>query len=264
LLLTQCTIQKRHYNRGFHIDWHTAQKAPQKAKNAKNNPIDLGLSPVNGLDRKFVDSEKDQPEVPPFLRTVSSLDQLLPELTKRKWNVNKREIGDKPDLNTPDSTCDRIILLNGDELVVRVSRVVGDSVEYTACSDSDTTKSMLAKSEIFVIRFSDGKKWVMWSQGSDSASQSNAIEGERPMHTLAILSFVFSMLGILSLIALYWFGGIGFIIGTLTGMTMGIIALVQMKQNPGKYRGKGFAILGLIIGPAFIAISFLILFLLWF
>ena len=58
------------------------------------------------------------------------------------------------------------------------------------------------------------------------------------LNTLALLSFIF---GILSLFILAIPFGVAAVV-------CGIIAIVQMESSPGVYKGKGFAIVGLIIG----------------
>ena len=58
------------------------------------------------------------------------------------------------------------------------------------------------------------------------------------LNTLALLSFIF---GVLSLFIL------GLPLG-IAAVVCGMIALIQMEKNPTVYKGKGFAIVGLVIG----------------
>src|SRR5690554_708757 len=60
----------------------------------------------------------------------------------------------------------------------------------------------------------------------------------RRLNTLALLSFVF---GVLSFFIL----GLPF---GVAAVVLGIIGIVQIENNPTQYKGKGFAIIGLIIG----------------
>ena len=49
--------------------------------------------------------------------------------------------------------------------------------------------------------------------------------------------------------------------GVLTGpvaITLGIISLVQMKNNPGKFSGKGMAIAGIVSGSLYFVLLALI------
>jgi hypothetical protein len=76
----------------------------------------------------------------------------------------------------------------------------------------------------------------------------------RPNQSLAIASLI---LGILSTTL-----GLCCYFGILTGpisLVLGIIALVQIKNDPAKYGGKGFAIGGIVAGGLYFAILALII-----
>jgi hypothetical protein len=75
-----------------------------------------------------------------------------------------------------------------------------------------------------------------------------------PQQNLAIASLV---LGILS-ITVGWCCSFGILTGPIA-LVLGIVALVQIKNDPAKYGGKGFAIGGIVTGGLYFVILALII-----
>ena len=84
---------------------------------------------------------------------------------------------------------------------------------------------------------------TLWNQ-QVGATTVNVTEAERPNKTLAIVSLVCGLLGLLF---------IGIIVGAV-GVVTGAIALKKIKENPNNYGGRGMAIGGLALS----SIAFLI------
>lgn len=59
---------------------------------------------------------------------------------------------------------------------------------------------------------------------------------------MSLLSMIFGIVGIVTT-----FVYIGWALLT-AAVVLGIIGLVKIKKNPGKFKGKGFAIAGIILG----------------
>ncbi len=79
----------------------------------------------------------------------------------------------------------------------------------------------------------------------------------KPQQSLAVASMV---LGIVS-ITIGWCCSFGILTSPIA-LVMGIVALVQIKNDPAKYGGKGFAIGGIAMGALYFAI-FLVIILLY-
>lgn len=113
-------------------------------------------------------------------------------------------------------------------------------------------KPPLKKKPAYLLRLADG-------------------EPEKKMNTMALLSFVFAIAGVLLflVLALTPFP-LGFAPLTLvvTSIVLGFMGLSEIKKNPEKYKGKGLAIAGIVISFAglfiFIAFVILVLFLVFF
>jgi len=65
------------------------------------------------------------------------------------------------------------------------------------------------------------------------------------------------VLGIVS-ITIGWCCSFG-ILTSPVALVMGIVALVQIKNDPAKYGGKGFAIGGIIMGALYVAIFLVVI-----
>lgn len=70
-----------------------------------------------------------------------------------------------------------------------------------------------------------------------------------PNHSLAIVSLVLSILGLISVLP---------VIGSIGAVITGYIALDEIRKNPSQYSGENLARAGLILGWIGIAIVFLL------
>ncbi len=89
-------------------------------------------------------------------------------------------------------------------------------------------------------------------------TESTQLKAQGAVHVLAIVSFILSMLGLLPVLPL---------IGSIAGIVTGVIARKEIRLQPDRYSGDGFAkaaiILGWIgIGLALLAVLGVLLFLL--
>jgi hypothetical protein len=71
---------------------------------------------------------------------------------------------------------------------------------------------------------------------------------QKEQNLFALLSFIFSMVGIL--IPLF----------TIPGIILGFISLKQIKEEPEHYTGKGFGIAGIAVGFSILGFYLLIIF----
>jgi hypothetical protein len=93
-------------------------------------------------------------------------------------------------------------------------------------------------------------------ENSTRPSDQNESENELPMEPMGNLSFIFGIIGIPG-----FFVGIGLLF-SIAAIVLGAMSLSVHKNNPGKYRGKEKAKIGLWLGiiPIALLVLFLILF----
>ena len=148
---------------------------------------------------------------------------------KAAINSNSKEAKlEVPKTGSPDLTL-------ADRKTTRKSGFVQQSVELEGSMEASisSTPDLKAKST-----------FQNYLSINNSVKQSNTFSADpdyyapKRLSTLALLSFIFGVLSI-------------FILGLPFGVAavvLGILGIVQIEKNPSMYKGKGFAIIGLIIG----------------
>jgi len=64
-------------------------------------------------------------------------------------------------INTFDEECDNIILKDGEEISAKVIEVTPDLIKYKKCNNLDGPLFSINKSEVMMIRYSDGTKDII-------------------------------------------------------------------------------------------------------
>jgi Domain of unknown function (DUF4190) len=225
-----CSIQKRRYNNGFHVEWFHSSPSKPVVK-----PKSIPLAIVDSIPTISFDHIND-------LQTgLSSFDRL----DILGWQSHSDSV-----------KCDIMVLRNGDEVDVKVIEVGERLVKYKMCNNLDGPIFTKRSSEIFMLKYPNGTKTVM-SNTKEETEQSVVDErvvrsgSSRPsdsrrdldnprkvINASALISLLASMVGI-------------FIFGIPMGIVaviFGLVGLGKIINNPDDYSGKGFAIAGLILG----------------
>lgn len=235
-LLVSCSVTKRQHLSGYNIEWHKHKKdligsrIVLESKKLKSDSI---------LNLPQYEIMKDEKSHLLLASSNSSLKDELNSISKIERNVifNKNEI------------CDLIIMKDGQEIKCKVSEIGVNEIKDKKCDNLNGPIYSISKSEVLLIQYANGSKDIIKSNeqkqtGTSSSSDNSNIKN----HPLAIASFVCSLLGWLLL-------GIG----TILGIIFGAIALKKIKEDPTKFKGRGFALAGLIIGLAVMLIVLLVL-----
>lgn len=110
-------------------------------------------------------------------------------------------------------------------------------------SERELKPNVQSKEEKLIARNIERVK-KMISKSSPPVAEKKA---DTKYHWASITSFVFGVLGILSPIV---FG--------LIALTLGLVSLSAIKHNEDRYKGRGYAIAGLVLGAFWIFIVFLL------
>lgn len=149
---------------------------------------------------------------------------------------------------TPSGRCETIFMRNGDEISAKVIEVGVTEVRFKLCTMPDGPDFIKSKSDIFMIRYTDGTKDVF----KESAPVIPDVPREQPKsnnNSLSVLSLTFSILGIYPLT----------ILGSLVGLITGIIYL---RKNPFEAPGspsRKRAVAGVIISSVILILFGLLL-----
>lgn len=144
----------------------------------------------------------------------------------------------------PEQTpCDEIIFRNGDILSAKVEEISPEEIKYRKCDHLDGPLYTCEKTDVFMIRYSNGKTEVFKQaeeqvERKDSSETNNTYDGPRRADPVAIFGFVCSLASLLIL---------PFVLGAL-GIIFGTISLARQASDPQRYSGKALAIAALVIG----------------
>ena len=222
ILSSSCTVEKRKYQTGYHIEWRNNQTEPSKKDKFATKDIkhdSLTFTAIDSL-RAEISSASALPQFTEDDAAVASNDNYITPLPS---NTNATKYYSKA---KAAEDCDNIILLNGEEIQANVMEVGKEEIRYKKCNIPDSPVYVLKRSEVFMIKYQNGTKDII----TPANKESNIIKTEG-------------------------FGLVSFIVGAIGGLPLGILALIfgvislrRIKKYPGKYKGKGFAIAGIILG----------------
>ncbi len=163
------------------------------------------------------------------------------ELRNLNGHLNKVNIADNKYQKFKDDPCDNIILKNGEEISGKILEIGITEIKYKKCENINGPTYTIKKSDVLMIRYSNGTKEIFTTESSKEVfnTESSITNNTRAStEVLGILGFILSLIGLLIF---------GIPLGILA-IVFGAISLTKIKKNPKRFKGKGFAIAGIIIG----------------
>ncbi len=226
LILLSCSVQKRKYQKGFYVSSSRSKTQTKKPINddlvikhkKENKPetIDQIIIGVNTEPKTDVEASADIKLKPIKL------------ITKAVFSLQK------------DDPCDLITLKNGEEVSAKVLEITSIEVKYKKCDSPDGPLYVVKKSDVFMIKYSNGTKEVFKAteepKNSNQNNNSNNSGGQRTTHELAILALIAGIAGFL------------FFIGSIPAIIMGNSAIKKINAEPDKYDGIEMAKIGKVLG----------------
>jgi hypothetical protein len=146
---------------------------------------------------------------------------------------------EKLSLIDQENECDLITLLNGEEINAKVIEIGVDVIRYVKCEYIDGPVIVVRKSEVLMIKYSNGTKDLITTTSADSKYIEKGAQKNDPLGIIGTIS------GIVGLFIA------GIILGSIA-VVFGFTSLKKIRKQPEKYRGRGFAIASIILG--FIAV----------
>jgi hypothetical protein len=151
--------------------------------------------------------------------------------------ISHVDIAKKPLIQkiTKDLACDKILLKTGEEIEAKVEEIGINEIKYKKCDNINGPLISISKDDVFMITYSNGTKDVIKTSEKKTitenvfSSAGDNKDGE--LNALALTSFILGILGFIPAL----------------GIIFGIIAKIQIRKNPGKYRGETFATVGIIL-----------------
>lgn len=230
LIVFSCSVQKRKYQKGFYVS------RKHQSPTEKPAPVVKATGKPAAASTKAVVLKAEQPET-----TVASV-KPGNELTLIKQQA-------KPSVFTKDEPCDDLIFKDGTELKAKITEITTTEIKYKRCDQLEGPLYVARKSDVFMIKYANGTREVFKNETVTPATQNperSAMvnDGYKKTHPLAILSLIFSILGIYPL----------FLIGSILAIIFANIALRRIKANPNYYKGDTLAEVGRTIGIVLLSI----------
>ena len=261
LLIFSCTVQKRKYQHGYYVSWHK--------KYSKKETTSLASTTKN-KEAKSENPEKTNMNEQLFASVNNDLSSL--KLIKSSYLVSP-----------PEDSCDVLIFKDGAEIKAKIKEIDANEIRYKRCDSQDGPMYVCRKSEIFMIKYSNGTREVIRAEEPerprtqpveykpkvnkyDRADRSNY---KRQVHPLGVSSLVLgigsAIVGYILLVALMI--GISLpvtilflpLLLGLVAVVTGIMAAKSTREAPDLYRGKGLYIAGIVVGSVASAILLMIL-----
>lgn len=145
---------------------------------------------------------------------------------------------------TTQVACDTVILKHGSRIIGIIIEVNQEGIRYRDCNNPSGPVLSILKSDIGEIKYSNGATNSYITSSKPSASSTtvqpsqNSYSSGSQIEALGIVSFVASVAGLI--IA-------GIPLGALA-VIFGGISLAKFSRDPGRFKGKGLAIAGIILG----------------
>ena len=138
--------------------------------------------------------------------------------------------------------CSTMILVNGREISCFVEEMGIEVVKYRKCDNPTGPIYVISKRDVSLVKYPNGTtefvKVEDLKRGSSSYSSNN--DSERKLNTPAFLGFLFSLVSLFLPVA-------PGVIGEVLAFILSLVGLSAISQNPDRFKGKGFAIVGLVI-----------------
>lgn len=230
-----CTVQKRHYKKGYFISW----KSPGRSIKAHNNKT--APSQAEKLVTADAHSRQDKQEA-----------GLMPAAAVKPLELPEKK-GSQPRL--PGDSCDVILFKDGSEINAMILEINQAQVKYKRCDMPDGPTYSESKSKIFMLKYKNGVREVIHAESPSPQVSSPEPRGyaynpkRRPNTKLATMAFVFSILGFYPL----------FFVGGLAAIIMSVIHLNNIATHPDEFGGEKKARTAMILGIISILTSVLII-----
>jgi hypothetical protein len=248
-----CTVQKRHYSKGYQITFKSVKK--------NNDPKDI-IAHSKTLQTKPLTNElietKLQNDYSNKLDSKKTVINLLAKSTKKQSLEN--------------DSCDVLHLRNGKTVKIKVIEINEKEIIYKRVDNLNGPLIFIEKNDVEKIVYKNGvtEEFKFEKKLEDSKKTKQPVSQE--YDGFGIASFVFSLPPFLGIISFFnpAFLPANFIFFAILcialAITLGVISLIRIKHSNGSLKGKLFAIAGIAISLSLILLSilFIILFFLLF
>ncbi|HPQ07840.1 MAG TPA: hypothetical protein PK995_01280 [Bacteroidia bacterium] len=147
-----CTFQKRLYRKGYYVDWFSKKKEINKQNKESINDDEIPVKSVYSLSKVKFD------------------ENIFVENTGKK-NISKNIVFSSKNLN---DSCDKLIMRNGDEQLVKVIEINDREIKYIRCDFLNGPVHTINKNEVYSIKYANGvEEQIYKPKFEEKVKQSN-------------------------------------------------------------------------------------------
>jgi Domain of unknown function (DUF4190) len=188
--------------------------------------------------------------------TVAPVEPAIPTVVRRlsAWQKYKLLLR-----NPTAPGCDQIVLRNGDVVDAKIKEVGVNEIKYKKCDRQDGPDYTVLKRDVLSIKYSNGEverfnsassSYNTPSQSSNNnrsySSPTNPQDDGPSTDPFAIVAISAGGLALLTGYGSFLFGA--------GALVFGALSLSRIRKEPGRFKGKGLAIAGMVIGIVAVAI----------
>ena len=191
-----------------------------------------------------------EPTTTPVYESVATTPSVEPAIhvelgRSTVWHRVKRMMPNKP---VPPG-CDQIVLRNGDVIDAKIKEVGVNEIKYKKCDRQDGPDYTISKRDVLSIKYSNGEveRFNASTQSNNNSSGSrqtynsptNSQDGPRT-DPFAIVAIATGALAVLTGYGAFLLGAVAIVFGALS--------LTRIRKEPGRFKGRGLAIAGMVAG----------------
>lgn len=149
---------------------------------------------------------------------------------------------------TRQAPCDQIVLRNGDVIEAKVKEVGVSEVKYKKCDRLDGPDYTISKRDILSIKYSNGEveRFGATAAPSSAPSSSNSRTTYNPSSD-GPRTDPFAIVSLATGAVSFLLGGGGLLL-VAAAIVFGALSLTRIKRQPERFKGRGLALAGLIVG----------------
>lgn len=234
LMLCHCALEKRHYRHGYYVKKPFHGSSPED-KRSEYRPCEKKTFGTNKTNTKTVQIHFVA-ETP--VSWASTETKIL--LTKKQ---------------TDGELCDSLFLKDGTVIEVKIKEIGTKDIRYKLCDFQDGPDYLVEKFRVASVRYSNGMLERFNEPPPPVVSKkptpgNSSIPKGEEKNSNAANALTWGILGIYPL----W------IFGSIIGLIFGLIAMNQIKMNPGRYNNETAAKVGLGLSIGALVLWFFLIF----
>lgn len=242
LMFGSCTVEKRLYRSGYHVEWKTSSQKQQptgelKAERKGAKSFELDHQPALAENSPTASIEIDNSDL--FADGGVVEEVMVNIVREQKERIHFDNKSDKAQFT---QACETLWLTDGRQLQVKLLEINPTELKYKRCDYQEGPSVTVDRSEVNRVVYADGSVELIADTDTTverkSSSSQNSKSGRR-LEVVGLLSMIFGVFALFSFPFWPLFG--------LAALILSMVSFSKFRKNPGEFMGSGFAIAGITL-----------------